>query len=57
LWKTKYGLDVKALSLGQKELPGDGDTVMDKHLAGLDPTKKIDGSNPLSQVNTLAGGR
>jgi hypothetical protein len=54
-WKKKFGLDVKDASLAQKDLQGDGYTVMDKYLAGLDPTKKIDWSNPLSNVNTLAG--
>jgi hypothetical protein len=28
---------------------------MDKYLAGLDPTKKIDWNNPQSNINTLAG--
>jgi hypothetical protein len=56
-WKQKFHLDVKDASLAQKDLQGDGYTVMDKYLAGLDPTKKIDWSNPLSNVNTLAGGR
>ncbi len=39
--------------LAQKDLQGDGYTVMDKYLAGLDPTKKIDWSNLQSNVNTL----
>ena len=41
------------LTLAQKDLQGDGYTVMDKYLDGLDPTKKIDWSNPQSNVNTL----
>jgi hypothetical protein len=52
-WKKKYGLDVNDAALNQKDLQGDGYTVMDKYLAGLDPTKKIDWSNPGSNVNTL----
>ncbi len=55
-WKKKYGLDVNDASLAQKDLQGDGYTVMDKYLGGLDPTKKIDWSDPRSNVNTLAGG-
>jgi hypothetical protein len=54
-WKKKFGLDVKDASLAQKDLQGDGYTVMDKYLAGLDPRKKIDWSDPRSNVNTLAG--
>jgi hypothetical protein len=53
-WKKKFGLDVNDAALAQKDLQGDGYTVMDKYLAGLDPTKKIDWSDPKSNVNTLA---
>jgi hypothetical protein len=52
-WKTKYGLDVNDVSLAQKDLRGDGYTIMDKYLAGLDPTKKIDWKDPRSNVNIL----
>jgi hypothetical protein len=52
-WKKKFGLDVNDVALAQKDLQGDGYTVMDKYLAGLDPRKKIDWSNPKSNVNTL----
>jgi hypothetical protein len=52
-WKKKYHLDANDAALAQKDLQGDGYTVMDKYLAGLDPTKKIDWSNPQSNVNTL----
>jgi hypothetical protein len=52
-WKKKYNLDANDASLAQKDLQGDGYTVMDKYLAGLDPTKKIDWNNPQSNVNTL----
>jgi hypothetical protein len=52
-WKKKFGLDVNDVSLAQKDLQGDGYTVMDKYLAGLDPTKKIDWSNPQSNVSRL----
>jgi len=53
-WKKKFGLDARDASLAQKDLQGDGYTVMDKYLAGLDPTKKIDWNDPKSNVNTLA---
>ncbi|MGH7951601.1 MAG: pectate lyase family protein [Limisphaerales bacterium] len=52
-WKEKYHLDTNDVALAQKDLQGDGYTVMDKYLDGLDPTKKIDWNNPHSNVNTL----
>jgi hypothetical protein len=52
-WKKKYQLDVNDPNLAGKDLRGDGYTVIEKYLNGLDPTKKIDWSNPESNVNTL----
>jgi len=52
-WKKQFGLDANDPALAQKVLQGDGYTVMDKYLDGLDPTKKIDWSDPKSNVNTL----
>ncbi|HEX4343618.1 MAG TPA: polysaccharide lyase [Verrucomicrobiae bacterium] len=52
-WKKKYHLDVKDTALAQKDLKGDGYTVMDKYLNGLDPRKAIDWNSPASNVNTL----
>ena len=52
-WKKQYHLDVDDSGLAQKDLQGDGYTVMDKYLAGLDPRKKIDWNDPRSNVNTL----
>jgi pectate lyase len=52
-WKKKYHLNTKDASLAQEDLQGDGYTVMDKYLDGLDPRKKIDWSDPQSNVNTL----
>ena len=52
-WKKKFGLDANDAALAQKDLAGDGYTVMDKYLAGLDPTQKIDWRNPRSNVNLL----
>jgi len=52
-WKKKYKLDANDAALAQKDLQGDGYTVVEKYLYGLDPTKKIDWSNPESNVNTL----
>lgn len=52
-WKEKFHLDTNDVSLVQKDLQGDGYTVIEKYLNGLDPTKKIDWKNPASNVNTL----
>lgn len=52
-WKKKYKLDEKDAELAQKDLCADGYTVIEKYLYGLDPTRKIDWSNPQSNVNTL----
>jgi hypothetical protein len=43
-WKTRYGLDPADTNLANRDLQGDGYTVMDKYLDGLDPTKKFAGS-------------
>ena len=51
--KKKFNLDVKDPELAQKDLQGDGYTVIEKYLDGLDPRKKIDWSNPRNNVNTL----
>ncbi len=52
-WKRQYRLDLNDPALAQRDLQGDGYTVMDKYLAGLDPTKKIDWGQPQSNLNTL----
>ena len=52
-WKQKYGLDAQDPDLASKDLKGDGFTVMDKYLDGLNPNEKIDWSDPKSNVNTL----
>jgi len=53
-WKKKFGLDPNDATLAQKDLQGDGYTVIEKYLAGLDPTQKINWSDPQSNVNTLS---
>ena len=52
-WKKKFKLDVNDTELAQKDLAGDGYTVIEKYLDGLDPRKKIDWSKPQSNVNAL----
>ncbi len=53
-WKKKYNLDANDTGLAQKDLQGDGYTVIEKYLDGLDPTKKVDWSSAKSNVNTLS---
>jgi hypothetical protein len=55
-WKKKYGLDPRDPVLATKDLMCDGYTVIEKYLNGLDPTKKIDWTDPQSNVNTLKAG-
>jgi hypothetical protein len=45
-WKKKFDLNVNDPELAQKDLQGDGYTVMDKYLNGLDPRKKIIWNDP-----------
>ena len=45
-WKKEYGLDVNDPNLADKDLMGDGYTVIEKYLWGLNPTQKIDWSHP-----------
>jgi hypothetical protein len=53
-WKKKYSLDPSDPSVANKDLEGDGYTVLEKYLNGLDPRKKIDWSDPQANSNTLA---
>ncbi|MGH7994310.1 MAG: polysaccharide lyase, partial [Limisphaerales bacterium] len=55
-WKKKYKLDATDANLAGRDLQGDGYTVIEKYLGGLDPTKKIDWSDPKSNVNMLTAG-
>ncbi|MFM2295839.1 MAG: hypothetical protein RLZZ350_2252, partial [Verrucomicrobiota bacterium] len=41
-WKTKFNLDTNDATLAQKDLAGDGYTVLEKYLYGLDPRKKVE---------------
>jgi hypothetical protein len=53
-WKKKYGLDASDAALASKDLKGDGYTVMEKYLDGLDPTRKIDWKEGKSNLNALS---
>ena len=52
-WKEKFHFDVNDASLANKDLQGDGYTVIEKYLYGLDPTKKIDWSDSKSNASFL----
>jgi hypothetical protein len=53
-WKQKYLLDSSDAVLAARDVKGDGYTVLEKYLNGLDPTKRIDWSNPASNRNELS---
>jgi len=51
-WKKKYHLDANDAALASKDLQGDGYTVIEKFLYGLDPTKKTDQPTPAAVAVT-----
>ena len=51
-WKEKFRLDVNDLALANKDLQGDGYTVIEKYLYDLDPTKKFDWAVLQANVNS-----
>ncbi len=53
-WKKKYGLDVNDPDLASKDCNGDGYTNIEKYLDGLDPSQKIDWTDPKNNVDHLA---
>ena len=52
-WETKYGLNPNDPSDAAKDLNGDGYTNIEKYIYGLDPTKKVDWSDPRNNVDPL----
>ncbi|HEU6447263.1 MAG TPA: polysaccharide lyase [Verrucomicrobiae bacterium] len=44
-WKEKYHLDVNDPDLANKDLQGDGYSVIEKYIYGMDPAKKYDWAN------------
>jgi hypothetical protein len=54
-WETKYGLNPNDPSDASKDLNGDGYTNIEKYIYGLDPTKKIEWSDPKNNVDPLMG--
>ena len=51
-WKEKFRLDVNDLALANKDLQGDGYTVIEKYLYDIDPTKKFDWAVLQANVNS-----
>jgi hypothetical protein len=53
-WEVKYGLDPNAPADAELDCTGDGYTNIEKYINGIDPTKKIDWTEPKHNVDTLA---
>ncbi|WP_243347306.1 thrombospondin type 3 repeat-containing protein [Parabacteroides sp. FAFU027] len=52
-WEIKYGLNPKDASDAVKDCNGDGYTNIEKYINGIDPTKKVDWSDPKNNHDTL----
>lgn len=53
-WELKYGLDPNAPADAALDCSGDGYTNIEKYINGIDPTEKIDWTDPKNNVDTLA---
>lgn len=54
-WEKKYGLNPNDPSDANGDLNGDGYTNIEKYINGIDPTKKVDWTNPDNNYDTLTG--
>jgi len=54
-WKIKYGIDPKGPSIANGDMNGDGYTNIEKYINGIDPTKKVDWTDPKNNHDTLEG--
>ena len=54
-WKIKYGIDPKGPSIANGDMNGDGYTNIEKYINGIDPTKKVDWTDPKNNNNPLEG--
>ncbi|NMA73538.1 MAG: polysaccharide lyase [Bacteroidales bacterium] len=52
-WERKYGLDPFNPSDATEDMNGDGYTNIEKYINGIDPTKKVDWTNPENNHDTL----
>ncbi|MCW9705279.1 hypothetical protein [Fodinibius salsisoli] len=53
-WEEKYGLDPNDPSDATSDINGDGYTNIEKYINGIDPTKKVDWTDPDNNYDTLA---
>lgn len=54
-WELRYGLDPNDPSDATEDCNGDGYTNIEKYINGIDPTRKIDWSDPKNNHDTLTG--
>ena len=54
-WKIKYGFDPKGPSIANGDMNGDGYTNIEKYINGIDPTKKVDWTDPKNNLDPLEG--
>ena len=52
-WEQRYGLDPHDAKDATSDCNGDGYTNIEKYINGIDPTTKIDWSNPANNYDTL----
>lgn len=52
-WEKKYGLNPNDASDASGDLNGDGYTNIEMYIHGINPTTKIDWTNPLNNIDTL----
>ncbi|MFI1745641.1 polysaccharide lyase [Thalassobellus sediminis] len=53
-WEKKYGLNPNDASDANKDMNGDGYTNIEKYINGIDPTQRVDWTNPENNTDTLA---
>ncbi|MCD8165083.1 MAG: thrombospondin type 3 repeat-containing protein, partial [Bacteroides sp.] len=53
-WELKYGLNPNDPSDAVLDCNGDGYTNIEKYINGIDPTKKVDWTDPKNNYDTLA---
>ncbi|MDL2241444.1 polysaccharide lyase [Bacteroidales bacterium OttesenSCG-928-L03] len=54
-WEKKYGLNPNDPSDAMGDLNGDGYTNIEKFINGIDPTRKVDWTDPTNNYDTLKG--
>ena len=54
-WESKYGLNPHDPADANGDLNGDGYTNIEKYINGIDPSKRVDWTNPANNRDTLLG--